>query len=209
MGSRARHRALLTLLGVLTAVITPAALAQPACSNDVPVVFSTDPGGSVNLNDATVREITGSNDDDRDIALSLGGPLEATAQGSILVVDGIDISDFPASAVTTGFRRNLGRFWEVNYANGDYVFEKRGDLQVDVTFTVVSPLAPLSGSGSTSTATVRMTQRNMNVTWHRGSNSLRRLRGGVRVHYEDLATLAHAGEHRATINVCVEVSGNL
>jgi hypothetical protein len=173
------------------------------------VVFR-DPAG-ITLNDASVRDLTGSNDDDRDIGLTLTNSLDTTAVAGGLVVSGIRANDFPseAAALRTGFDRSVTRFWETNYERDQYRFANRGDLEVDVTFQVTSPLAP-NGGGAASTATIVPEQRNLNVQWWGGgANSLRRLRGQVRLRFEDLELLTQAGEHSADISVCVEVSGNL
>jgi len=186
------------------------AVAQPSCPNDAVVTFRDEVAGVVTLNNAQVRNVVrGGNNDDRSVRINLGGTQDGQVQGNRLVVDTIGLDEFPteASAVRPGFNRTVGRFFEVNYSNGQYVFTDRADLDVEVTFTVLGDEASSTLAGSLSRASFTPELRNLNVAWFGGSNSLRRLRGQVRFRYSDLQNLEQPGVHRANLTVCIEVNG--
>lgn len=209
-GSRVRHH-FYALLGVLFLASPSAGFAQ-GCSNDVPVVFRTGPSGSVELRDASVRDITGNNNDDRDVPTNISGPLNTTVVGGALTVDTMGADDFPddAAALRAGFNRNVNRFWETNYPNdGDYDFANRGDLNLDITYTITNDQVAGTGGGNPSVATITATTNRLRTNWYGGSNSLRRLRGDVRLRITDLDTLTQASLHRAQITVCIEVTGQI
>ncbi len=208
-GNGIRRSVLAAIAGTLLLTLAAPGFAQSACTNDVPVVFRDGSSDSVTLKAASVRNVTGSNNDDRSVRINGRGPLPSTARGGKLVVDSFDTDLFPASAVRNGFNRNVGRFWEVNFPRDMYVFDRRSDLDVEVKISVSGEQSSALVDPSSSVATFQARQRDINTAWWGGSNSLRRLRGTVRFRYSDLHGLAQAGTHRAKVNVCIEVRGHV
>jgi hypothetical protein len=209
MGSWVRGFLPLLLGGVIFA--TPLTSVAQGCTSDVPIVFRTSNSGSVEFRRATVRDITGGNRGDQEVAVDIGGPLSTGVRGSVLTVDGMGADRFSSEAanLSGGFNRRLNQFWETRYARNSYEFANRGDLDVNVTLTVVDNQAKALGGGNPSAATVTATSSQLQTQWWNNTNSLRRLRGDLRFRYSDFETLAQAGLHRAQLTVCVEVTGQL
>ncbi len=202
-----QQRALAAYLILVCATLAGPGRAQPGCVNDVPLIIRNEKAGVVELKEASIRNITDSNQRDREVNLRTGRPSTGTRRGQ-LVAD-LDAGNAAPDNVRQGFQRQSNQFWEANYPRGLYVFDQRQDLDIETTMTIQGNKATALGESSGSEVTLNAVTRDIRTTWWGGTNSLRRLRGRVRFDYSDLSSLSEPGTHRATVNICVTVKNYL
>ena len=195
------------LLGAILSMAPGFVLAQAGCDNIGTLTFPTASGGAATLNAATVRNVTGSNNDDRDIGMNRLNNPETSSNGSgVIEVEGLAASDFPTTGIrANGFNRRVNRFWRIDYAPGQYSFFRRNRLEVDVQLSIAGDEA----TNGSSEVSVEPEHVRLRTSWYPGTNNLRRLEGDVRFRYRDMHRLAENGVHNANLDVCVEVTGNL
>jgi hypothetical protein len=200
-------KVLLALLLILPA----SAIAQSLCNDDgIQVVFRNEQAGVVTLRDARTREITGSRNSNRSESVSTAGVQSTNFAAGKIRVDTLDSSAFPDNGIPLAtIDRASNNAWEINFARGEFVFDDRSDLDVEVTIAVAGGEASHLFGGSNSTVSLAAEEGNLKTRWYNGTNSLRRLRGNVNFHFSNLQQLGFAGVHRATIDICVNIGGTL
>ena len=185
--------------------------AQIACDNDnVEVEFTRLKGGVLTLNDVKTREITGANNADASIAVRNPGSLSSNYGGGVIYVDGLDAGNFPGSNILQStIDRRANHIWEADFPKGLYEFRNKRDLRIEVFITVTDGQASHITAGHASAVTLDVDEEKVHEIWWNGSDSLRKVWGGLTFSYSDLRQLTMAGIHRANIDVCVNIRGYL
>jgi len=193
-------------------LIPTSAIAQVLCDNDgIQVDFRNEQAGVVTLNDARTREITGSRQSDRAESVSASGFQTTNFVFGKMLVDSLNAATYPDNGIPIAeIDRASNNAWEINFNRGDYEFNNRNDLDVEVTITVSGGQATHVFQGNSSTVSLEVEDANLNTRWYNGgSNSLRRLQGSVNFRFSDLQQLGFAGIHRATVDICVNIRGQI
>lgn len=186
--------------------------AQLACLNDGVTIDFQDRGGSVNLRDVRVREITGNRRRNRSVELNGPGTLDGIAAPGSISINSLSQAAFPDEGIPgADFTRRSRRVWEARFPRGLYEFNNRGQLELDIEVTAIGGQAAHVSGGSNSIASVDVTSRGVQTQWYGGGSphSLRRLRGTLEFEYSDLEQLALSGTHRVRLSICVTVTGNI
>ncbi|MBT8147519.1 MAG: hypothetical protein KJN90_11750 [Gammaproteobacteria bacterium] len=194
----------------LLSVHVPETLAQACDTDGVPIEFRRLRNDSLELKDVKTKEIVGRNI--KDSALSLGRPtsIYTSYEAGLVRVAGISIDDYPDIGLNlTRIDRQEPNVWEVNFPRGLYEFRKKNDLEVEMFIRVEGGQAAHIDQGPVSTVALEVEPGKMHETWWGGTNSLRRLRGNLNFTFSNVTNLGVAGIHRARLNVCVNVRGNL
>ena len=208
MGSRFGHSFTASALLLACSLLPGFARAQAGCIDDVDLEIRDERAGVVSLRDASLREVTGRNQDDRERRLSYPGTATGSTQGGRFLAD-LGVASLAPDDVSTGFERRENRFWEANYPRGMYEFDRRQDLDVEAIVTVVGNSAVATAGNTASRVTLVAETSGIQSFWWGGTNSLRQLRGRVSFDYSDLDRLRQHGTHRATLNICIMVRNYL
>jgi len=201
-----------TLAGLLPAFLFAGSIqAQGLCDADgVAVEFVSARGGAISLRQAKTKELVGKNVRAGTIELNFNGTLRTNFRGGVLRAQGLDVDDFPDLNISSNsFERAEQNAWEVNFPRGLYQFRNKNDLQVEMIINVMGGQASHVNQGNTSTVPLAVDIDNYHEVWWGNSNSLRRLRGSMNFTYSDFENISLSGEHRATVEVCVNIRGNL
>lgn len=185
--------------------------AQGWCTSDgIPISFDTR-RGAVELDDVKVKEVIGTKDDDFDVNLGASSVQPVNFSAGSLRVTTLSATAFPDNGVRTNqIDRSENRVWSTEYPKGMYEFANKNDLQVDIQISVISGQATHVTGGSASSVSVSVANAGVSPRWHGGkTNSLKSLEGDLNIHYWNLQLLTLEGIHRATIDVCVTIRGNI
>lgn len=185
-------------------------IAQGSCDVDgISVEFPAQRTGALVLQDAKVKDITGRNNQaDIEIAINSAGPQIGSISGGVVNVDTLAVSNFPGSGIPQAeLDRTEQNAWEVNFPRGQFEFNNKSDLEVEIIVTVAGgQAAHINGNSS---VTITVDEGMIHDIWWGGTNSLRRLWGSLVFTYSDFQNLGLSGTYRAAINVCVNVRGHI
>lgn len=181
------------------------------CSVDgVQLEFSRLRGGALGLQAVKARELTGTKPARQAHPIQTTQNLTVDVVNGVLVVDDLDpVDEVGESLANVRFDRKLANIWEANFPRDLYEFHDRSDLQVEIIATVINGEAVHLGEGTVSSVKLRVHEGRFHVQWWNKGNSLKQLRGDLEFVYSNVQQLARSGEHRATINLCVNVKGYL
>ncbi len=208
MLERARLYCIGGILSLCCALPAGPSIAAPGCVDDVPLVVRAERAGVIELNAASIRDITGGNRADVAVRRANSGAIAGrTTNGRFVAA--MDADELAADSIRTGFQRVENWAWEANYPRGFYEFDRRQDLQVEAILAVAGDTAVGTNGASGSTVTLSAETYDIRRNWWGRSNSLRRLRGRIRFDYSNLERLRQPGTHRATLTICINVKNHL
>ena len=208
MLARARRFGLGVSLSLCCLIPAGRAPAAPGCVDDVPLIVRAERAGVIQLQDASIRDVTGDNRSDTAVRRSPAGSTGGQTTNDRFVAT-MNADALATDSLRYGFQRVENWAWETNYPRGFYEFDRKQDLQVEAILAVAGNTAVATGGAEDSTVTLSAETYDIRPSWWGGSNALRSLRGRVRFDYTNLQRLRHPGTHRATLTICINVKNHL
>lgn len=197
------------LLALLLLLLSIPTEAQIACDNDgIVVEFNK---AQIELKDANVKEITGNNRDELELALPSPGVQSGNVNAGIFTVNSLNVSAFPDNGISFAqLDRTERNVWEANYPKRMYEFANRKDLVLEFSATVTGGESSHIILGPSSSVSMSVADAGIKAKFHGGNpKSLKQLRGTLDFRVFDLLNLSAAGTHRADVSICVNVRGTI